>query len=206
MNNTVELSSKTIIVYQVSYDGTDIKCDVTMVNDKLKQVRFHNERYENLVYLTPDNVEYITNVPFHKIDNSNFPTFKTLTEVEKFDLFDSLYYVGGVQDGMFAKPNGDFIATKFNVDDIHASIYLGIETTKKRCEEILADCDKSFLSDIKIVEKPSYNWDTDCEDHYTITCMIKPPQELYTKALKGKKYLENQAMVMICEEIGLYNK
>ena len=119
-------------------------------------------------------------LPKHK------PTKKSL---EAFKDFDKLYYIGGGQDGMTAYANGTFISTPVLLDDSFFQIYENIETTEKECQKILDSLNDKFIIKKDIVYIPHYNQSEEATDHYTITLMVKIPDDEYLKIMGGSKHL-----------------
>ena len=54
-----------------------------------------------------------------------------------------------------------------------------------------------YIIESKIEEIPYYNQNDDKKHHYTISLMVKLPDDIYNKFLSGKKYLDDMTKAEI---------
>jgi hypothetical protein len=112
--------------------------------------------------------------------------------LETFKDFNKLYYIGGGRDGMTAHSNGVFISTPVLMDDTFFQIYERIETTKEECQKILDSLNDKFIIKKDIVDIPYYNQNEEATDHYTISLMVKIPDDEYLKIMGTEKFLHDE--------------
>lgn len=167
--------------YQITYDN-GVKCDYTITNGKLTHYNFtHND----LNYKYCDNIDFYTEKHWSEYDYwETLPTLN-LKELQEFNSFDKLFYFGAGHDGKTIDINGLELSTPINISS--ASIYLGIETSEKECQEILDSLIYGIYNKKEIYFIPHYNQDTKKEDHYTIKLQVKLPQDIYTSLVNSNR-------------------
>ena len=179
--------------FEVDYEN-GIICKYTTINNKLSKYEFLNST-KNLTYV--ENIEDLKNAHWYKhwemLKNQKI----TITTIKKFEDFDKLFYVGGGQDGNLKDKDGNFISSPIYLDYIFSHCWLHIETKKEKCQKILDSLNNEYIIESKIEEIPYYNQNDDKKHHYTISLMVKLPDDIYNKFLSGKKYLDDMTKAEI---------
>ena len=181
-------SSVTAITSEIVYEN-GFHCEYTLMNGKVSNFRFYNKLYSNLTLVDDGALEKLKNAHWSKHYELIAIPKMTQKLLESFEDFNKLYYIGGGNDGMTAYANGVFISTPIMLDDTFFHCWEHIETTQEECQKILDTLNYKFIIEKKIVYIPYYNQDEDVSDHYTISLMVKLPDEDYLKIMGSTKYL-----------------
>ena len=187
------ISTTTIKEFIIDYEN-GIFCKYTTKNNKLDLYFFYNEKNINFRYVENDNLQKITNSTFSQHHKYLTNKIKTIKELKNFNMFNKLFYVG---DGLVKDINNNLISTTIILDDIFSQIYLKIEKKFKKCQNILNNLNKEYITYFDIVEIPNYNINTNKKHHYTIYLHVKIPNNKLNEFVGDNKYIDDQVKMKI---------
>ena len=180
-------TQKIIKTVVIDYEN-GIICKYHTTDGILTSYIFSDSNSTNLKYVK--DVDCLLSTPFY--EQSNLITnIETISELEKFNMFDNLFYIGGHSDGMLADRNGNFLSIPTRLDDVFCQCFLHIEKKEEKCKKILDSLNQDFLISTNIEEIPSYNWSDDKKHHYTLDLLVKIPNDVYQKILGDKTFFDD---------------
>jgi len=169
-----------------------ITVDYIMIDDELFTYKFKSDKMrKSLTLISDDGIKQLKKTHWsehHKITTNEEIKLTQELQLDTFNKFDNLLYIGQSLDGMLADRNKNFISTPIIFDSTFCQIYLDIETSKKECNEILKKLN-NFVIKKDFFYIPSYNQNDEKNEHYTICFTALLPQDIYTKILNGKEHL-----------------
>jgi len=171
------LNKKQICNYCIDYEN-GVFCNYTTENGKLTYYNFCNSLFTKLTHWSDH----------HKLINKD--KFSSELELESFNDFDKLYYFGCCSDGMTYTKDNTPISTPIYLNETFCQCFLKIETTREECQSILDSLNKEWILESKINYIPYYNQNNESsnnDDHYTLSLLIKLPDNIYIKILNGEK-------------------
>jgi len=180
-------TQKIIKTVVIDYEN-GITCKYHTTNGILTSYIFSNIFKMKLNYVK--DVDCLLSTPFY--EQSNLITnIETILELENFNMFDNLFYIGGHSDGMLADRNGNFLSIPTRLDDVFCQCFLHIEKKEEKCKKILDSLNQDFLISTNIVKIPSYNWSDDKKHHYTLDLLVKIPNDAYQKILGNNIFFDD---------------
>ncbi len=193
------------ILEKINIDfGNNVFLSYTTENGVLKSYNFKNKNHR-LYYILDEHIDALTNSHWsehHEIIQKNL-NILTIDELEKFQKFENLFYIGCGLDGMVRDFKGNVVSSIIRFDDIFSQIYLKIETSKQECEDILNSLNVEYIKSSKIVEIPYYNQNKNKKEHCTIVLDVLIPDKILRNFLKIEKtdYINDSVKKKICYEL-----
>lgn len=185
--------TKTIKVETIENGKIDYQngvfCDYTIVNDVLTKYNFYTKENIRLNLLEENNINELINNHW----SQHYKVFKGVTlttfeELENFNNFDNLVYIGGGSDGMLKNYKNELINSVVSLDSTYFRIYQQLETSEKEVETYLENLNSEYIKYSKIEYTPYYNQDADKTEHYTLSLEVLLPLDLYKQAHEGLKH------------------
>ena len=194
-------SLKTEIVEHVEIDfENSFFVNYKTINGRLDNYLFSNINEKKLHYIPKEILPQYTTSHWSNHIDIEIPKFKTLEELENFNKFDDLYYIGYSSDGMLRKADKTPITSQIYLSDIYFRIYQQLETSEKECQKFLDNLNHDYITEYHIIDTPYYNQNENLIEHYTISLRVNLPQEIYseiftkTKAVSVDDYVKNEVV------------
>jgi hypothetical protein len=180
-----------------------VTCKYTLQDGDLTEysfvTHFGNKRV-SLLHVT--NIGDVVNSHWgdhHKV--ANISKFEDVNSLFNFTDFDNLFYMGQDIDGMTADRHGRYLSTPVLMDYIFFTSWMKIEKSKEKCQKILDSLDKSYIISADVIEIPWYNINERKNHHYSLSLIVKFPDDLYNSFLDGKSYVDDEVRVKMFESL-----